>query len=788
MTSLPNFEEFFWFTPAETPVMVSGTKPCPQLYYFMAMACYAQNDTEGAIKNFEAAVVHSPGNKYPEASNNLGVMLKEKGDNNAAIVHYQKAIDDALGNKYPDATFNLGVCFEEQGDVNSAILHYQKAIDDAPERKYPKASFNLGVCLKQQGDIKGAILHFQKAINDTPGNKYPDASNNLGVLLKEQGDIDGAIIQYKKAINDAPGNKYYVASYNLAESFKELGNNNQALIQFRKTIDDAPGNKFHLASYNLGVLLYEEGNTIGAMEQYRKAIQDKPDNKYPDASNNLGVLLEEQGDINKAIVHYQKAIDDSPGNKYHLASYNLGACLKKQEDTKGAIIQYKKAIDDAPGKRFATASFNLGAIKKDLGEYHNAIYHLQKAIRDDGEQTISNKVWLLLSQIYLAQNNWSAARHAAYTGLAAFDTDIGLLQHIHLNFNPNSCYTSREALATLLVFHCVNKTAPSFNLLFRQNDTGTAAEPACLYAELLLEETDLFQTGLTQTERTRLACLYMAAYGQYHWVFYILDYILDTIAGYSFDEAERYLHWKSAVETGAPRSDLEALGSAFRPGNPPTLVQADEYLVQPVEDIEFTGYTHLARNPLEQEVLQEMANGGRPASPYSIPAMVALYFRHLQYGHVQPGEPVEECLAYERLKNAVQAAEFKPGIIGQEIHDLIGIPEINRLYLALYQLSLVPVTDTDRQKTLVKLQAYAVTRFETIKRAAMFRNSQWVAGQLLEYAANQLGNVLNGLMPIVPGILKELALSPLVEWLTRQGNNKWLLPEDISWEVFEGME
>ena len=175
--------------------------------------------------------------EFPDALNNLGVALKEKGDFNSAIPCFQKAIK--LKPDYAEAHTNLGNILLVQRELNSAIPYFQKAIKLKPD--YAEAHYNLGVTLQEKGDLNSAIKSYQKAINLNP--EYQNAYYNLGVALDEKGDLYSAIPCFQKAIKLNPD--YAEAHHNLAHAIFLIGDDYQKAwshYEYRFKLSEKPSN------------------------------------------------------------------------------------------------------------------------------------------------------------------------------------------------------------------------------------------------------------------------------------------------------------------------------------------------------------------------------------------------------------------------------------------------------------------------------------------------------------------------------------------------------------------
>jgi class 3 adenylate cyclase len=68
---------------------------------------------------------------YPEAHNNLAILLKTAGNENAARQHYQQAL--RLWPTYPEAHYNFAILLETINDQTGAATHYKQAIRYRPD-------------------------------------------------------------------------------------------------------------------------------------------------------------------------------------------------------------------------------------------------------------------------------------------------------------------------------------------------------------------------------------------------------------------------------------------------------------------------------------------------------------------------------------------------------------------------------------------------------------------------------------------------------------------------------
>ena len=143
---------------------------------------------------------------YPEAHNNLAIVLKATGDVEAAANHYREAL--RVWPQYAECHYNYAILFEGMNDPTAAKLHYELAIKYRSD--YVDARLRYASILASLGDAFGADRQFQQVLQIRPG--YPEAHNNYAVFLEHNGDVHAAEQHYAQAIELKPG----YAHYNLA--------------------------------------------------------------------------------------------------------------------------------------------------------------------------------------------------------------------------------------------------------------------------------------------------------------------------------------------------------------------------------------------------------------------------------------------------------------------------------------------------------------------------------------------------------------------------------------------
>jgi tetratricopeptide (TPR) repeat protein len=236
---------------------------------------------------------------YPEAHNNLAILLRNNGDLTGAAQSYREALRLRPG--HPEAHYNYAILLEARGSIGGAIDHFREALKLRPE--YVDARHSFANLLKARGELQEAENHYQEVLRLRPG--YPEAHSNFAILLELLGRFTEAGEHYEEALRLNP-------------NYKE-------------------------GHYNYAMLLESKQDAVRAQEHYRQALRVWPE--FAEAHNNLAVLLHLQGDLNQAEAHYRKALRLRPDDPE--THYNLGLVLRSKGD-ETADEHFRTASELAP--------------------------------------------------------------------------------------------------------------------------------------------------------------------------------------------------------------------------------------------------------------------------------------------------------------------------------------------------------------------------------------------------------------------------------------------------------
>lgn len=168
-------------------------------YYNLARAHAALDAYEAAIHNYRKAIEIRP--RFPEAHNNLGMLLNQEELFEQAIEHFKIVVNvEPLSSS---AHYGMGVAYQSLEDTTTAAVCYQRAITLNPD--FYASWVNLGLICYQIGSAEVAVHCYNEAIGLSPGNA--ELYFQLGMAYMMLRRFSDAARAFTKAIELEPWHK-----------------------------------------------------------------------------------------------------------------------------------------------------------------------------------------------------------------------------------------------------------------------------------------------------------------------------------------------------------------------------------------------------------------------------------------------------------------------------------------------------------------------------------------------------------------------------------------------------
>lgn len=194
-----------------------------EVYFCRAIARAYNNDTKGAMKDYDRAIGLNPNDfTYYYNRADLKLFLEDYegvyNDLDKALM-LDPSYNEDIKQKRNEAREKAGIADEfnsakeyykkgnrklsgSDKDYKGAIEYYNKAIWINPT--FALAYYSRGLAKEWSGDRKGAIEDFTQAIKHNPDDDYTRAYFCRGEIKKELGDYKGAIEDFTLAIKHNP--------------------------------------------------------------------------------------------------------------------------------------------------------------------------------------------------------------------------------------------------------------------------------------------------------------------------------------------------------------------------------------------------------------------------------------------------------------------------------------------------------------------------------------------------------------------------------------------------------
>lgn len=231
---------------------------------------------------------------YPEAHNNLGLVLIQAGDDPNGIAALREAV--RLDPEYAEARANLGAALTAT-DPEDAIRELERAVALAPNSV--KALFNLATAYaaRSEGGSAKAIDQLKKVIDLAP--TFARAHLALGKALLQDGRVSDAVAALQEAARLEPGSGE--AHYQLGLALARAGRNDDAAVELKKGRElAAESDRAQNASLDVaeGRSALDRGDLEEAAAKFRHAKELQPGSA--EIERLLATVIEKQAGTRRA--------------------------------------------------------------------------------------------------------------------------------------------------------------------------------------------------------------------------------------------------------------------------------------------------------------------------------------------------------------------------------------------------------------------------------------------------------------------------------------------------------
>lgn len=197
----------------------------------MGMTHLEQRNLPQAMREITMAAELDPEN--PEIDLALGLAYQARGDLRKSEEHFRAAIRKKPG--YPEAHNNLGIVLSRQGRGEEAIREFETAASDVLYPTPEGAYYNMGEEFRRQGNPKKAEEMYRRAI--TMNDRYVDAYLRLAMLQGDRGQWEEAAKTLDACVASAPS--YAPAWLDLGKVYLSLGRPQDAEKAFERALSSS---------------------------------------------------------------------------------------------------------------------------------------------------------------------------------------------------------------------------------------------------------------------------------------------------------------------------------------------------------------------------------------------------------------------------------------------------------------------------------------------------------------------------------------------------------------------
>lgn len=219
---------------AAAAVLVACAAPTPakkkeaQARMEMGITYLNQRNLPAAMRELTSASAMDPTNAEIDMA--LGLAYQARGDVGTAERHFRDAVDKK--SNYPEAHNNLGVLLANSGRGAEAIREFEAAAADVVYQTPEIAYYNLGEEYRRQKELEKAEAAYRRAI--ALNDRYAPAWRSLAMLLAGRSKDDAAAEVLVRCLTLVPD--YAPGWLDLGAAYARLGKRREAVEAYRNVL------------------------------------------------------------------------------------------------------------------------------------------------------------------------------------------------------------------------------------------------------------------------------------------------------------------------------------------------------------------------------------------------------------------------------------------------------------------------------------------------------------------------------------------------------------------------
>lgn len=444
---------------------------------------------------------------YSTAKYYSGESLLNLGEKHAAKERFEFLVNNYKWSTFRDAAlYKLGLIYFDTKKFEQSRDRLNILINNYPTSQYfGPALYWIGESYVEEGGIDVAIKYLEDAVAKRKSNKYIDYSiYTLANVYERKGEYQKAVEYYDQLLSFHKESKFApIAQFRIGYCYFQLKEYQSAILELNNpTIETLPTDIHSEALYLLANSHYRLSEFSIAEDVFLKFIVNYPgSNLLRNTKYGLAWSYFQQEKYNDAfeVFNTLSLVDDSiGGNSFYWKAESKRYAGKESE----ALTIFKEFVQKYPGSVLVNnAKYQVGGIFFTGDKFKDSEKYLLESV-DSDNAIVKSKAYILLGEMNLNNQNYSAARKNFKTTLSIADTLSDIYSNALLGLGISSFYLKQynEAVRRLIDLETkdasFNHNKVSFYLAESYFAKGNYAEAVKRYNKI--DKDDRGLNGLSQ--------------------------------------------------------------------------------------------------------------------------------------------------------------------------------------------------------------------------------------------------------------------------------------------------